>query len=53
MPAIYDPSAEKGKRWTRDGLSESTIPRMYHAGATLLPDGECYPAWSRSGKRGR
>ena len=53
MPAIYDPSAEKGKRWTRDGLSESTVPRMYHSGATLLPDGECYPACSRSGKRGR
>ena len=53
MPAIYDPSAEKGKRWTRDGLSESTVPRMYHSGATLLPDGECYPACGRSGKRGR
>ncbi len=40
MPIIYDPSAAKGKRWSRDGLSPSTVPRMYHSGATLLPDGE-------------
>lgn len=40
-PAIYDPAAPAGKRWSRDGLSASTIPRMYHSSATLLPDGTC------------
>ncbi|KAI8992954.1 DUF1929-domain-containing protein [Trametes punicea] len=39
MPVLYDPSAPAGSRWSRDGLSASTIPRMYHSGATLLPDG--------------
>ncbi|KAI5120664.1 hypothetical protein M0805_008001 [Coniferiporia weirii] len=39
QPAIYDPSAPAGSRWTEDGLSNSTIPRMYHSTATLLPDG--------------
>lgn len=39
MPVIYDPAAPKGSRWSRDGLSASTIPRMYHSSATLLPDG--------------
>lgn len=38
-PAVYDPSAPAGSRWSRDGLSASTIPRMYHSTATLLPDG--------------
>ncbi|THG98414.1 hypothetical protein EW026_g3759 [Hermanssonia centrifuga] len=38
-PVLYDPSAVSGKRWSRDGLSPSTIPRMYHSSATLLPDG--------------
>ncbi|KAF8199812.1 copper radical oxidase [Mycena galopus ATCC 62051] len=38
-PAIYDPSKSAGSRWNRDGLSASTIPRMYHSTATLLPDG--------------
>ncbi len=40
MPIMYDPSAPQGKRWSRDGLSPSTVPRMYHSGATLLPDGQ-------------
>lgn len=39
MPVIYDPNAPAGSRWSRDGLSASTIPRMYHSVATLLPDG--------------
>lgn len=39
MPIMYDPSAPSGKRWSRDGLSPSTVPRMYHSSATLLPDG--------------
>ncbi|KAF7374865.1 hypothetical protein MSAN_00372500 [Mycena sanguinolenta] len=38
-PAIYDPSQPAGSRWNRDGLNPSTIPRMYHSSATLLPDG--------------
>lgn len=43
MPIMYDPSAAKGQRWSRDGLSASTIPRMYHSSATLLPDGRYLP----------
>ena len=39
-PAIYDPEASKGQRWSSDGLSASTVPRMYHSAAILLPDGE-------------
>jgi hypothetical protein len=39
-PALYDPSAPEGGRWSRDGLLASTIPRMYHSSATLLPDGQ-------------
>lgn len=43
-PILFNPSAPAGQRWTRDGLSSSTIPRMYHSTATLLPDGKFYPA---------
>lgn len=45
-PLIYNPNAPKGKRWGRDGLSASTIPRMYHSSATLLPDGSVFVAGS-------
>ncbi|KAJ3560349.1 hypothetical protein NP233_g10894 [Leucocoprinus birnbaumii] len=38
-PAIYDPNAPSGQRWSQDGLQPSTVPRMYHSSATLLPDG--------------
>ncbi|KAF8624940.1 hypothetical protein AX17_006966 [Amanita inopinata Kibby_2008] len=38
-PAIYDPSGTHGSRWSREGLRDSTVPRMYHSSATLLPDG--------------
>ncbi|KAI0775795.1 DUF1929-domain-containing protein [Trametes elegans] len=38
-PVIYDPAAPAGARWSREGLTASTIPRMYHSSATLLPDG--------------
>ncbi|KAH8814623.1 glyoxal oxidase [Flagelloscypha sp. PMI_526] len=41
-PAIYDPNAAPGSRWNRDGLPASTIPRMYHSSATLLPDGAIF-----------
>ncbi|OBZ70682.1 Galactose oxidase [Grifola frondosa] len=46
MPAIYDPAAPAGQKWSRDGLSASTIPRMYHSSASLLPDGSVYVAGS-------
>ncbi|KAG8813045.1 hypothetical protein FRC17_001696 [Serendipita sp. 399] len=38
-PVIYDPNRPSGERWSREGLQASTIPRMYHSTATLLPDG--------------
>ncbi|OAX37361.1 glyoxal oxidase [Rhizopogon vinicolor AM-OR11-026] len=41
-PIIYDPNAPSGQRWSRDGLSPSTVPRMYHSSATLLPDGSVF-----------
>ncbi|KAL0959152.1 hypothetical protein HGRIS_014439 [Hohenbuehelia grisea] len=37
-PAIYDPKAEKGKRWSNTGLASSSIARLYHSSAILLPD---------------
>ncbi|KAF4610267.1 hypothetical protein D9613_010531 [Agrocybe pediades] len=37
-PAIYDPTAPKGQRWSNQGLGSSTIPRLYHSSAILLPD---------------
>jgi hypothetical protein len=45
-PVIYDPSAPSGSRWSRDGLQASTVPRMYHSSATLLPDGSVLVAGS-------
>lgn len=33
----YNPAAPKGSKWSKAGLT--TIPRMYHSSATLLPDG--------------
>ncbi|KAK0505103.1 copper radical oxidase [Armillaria luteobubalina] len=46
QPIIYDPSAPKGSRWSSQGLSPSTVPRMYHSSATLLPDGSVFVAGS-------
>ena len=37
-PAIYNPKAPKGSRWSNAGLSASQIPRLYHSSAILLPD---------------
>jgi len=37
-PAIYDPKAPKGKRWSNAGLATSSIARLYHSSAMLLPD---------------
>jgi hypothetical protein len=42
-PTLYDPSKPAGQRWSQDGLSASTVPRMYHSSAVLLADGECFP----------
>ncbi|KXN90857.1 Galactose oxidase [Leucoagaricus sp. SymC.cos] len=41
-PAIYDPEAPAGQRWSQEGLQASTVPRMYHSSATLLPDGSVF-----------
>ncbi|KII92418.1 hypothetical protein PLICRDRAFT_104299 [Plicaturopsis crispa FD-325 SS-3] len=45
-PVIYDPTAPAGTRWSRKGLSPSTVPRLYHSGATLLPDGSVFVSGS-------
>ncbi|KAJ7510023.1 copper radical oxidase variant A [Mycena galericulata] len=37
-PAIYDPEAPAGSRWSNAGLSTSSIARLYHSSAILLPD---------------
>ncbi|GLB36927.1 putative copper radical oxidase variant A [Lyophyllum shimeji] len=37
-PALYDPNAPKGRRWSNAGLDKSPIARMYHSSAILLPD---------------
>ncbi|CAE7079095.1 unnamed protein product [Rhizoctonia solani] len=41
-PIIYDPNAKAGSRWSRAGLSDSTVARMYHSSATILPDGSVF-----------
>ncbi|KDQ20479.1 hypothetical protein BOTBODRAFT_26498 [Botryobasidium botryosum FD-172 SS1] len=45
-PLIYDPGAPAGSRFSRAGLANSTINRMYHSTATLLPDGSVIIAGS-------
>jgi hypothetical protein len=45
-PAIYDPNAPAGSRWSNTGLSDSPIPRLYHSTAILLPDGSVFVAGS-------
>ncbi|KAF9535190.1 copper radical oxidase [Crepidotus variabilis] len=37
-PALYDPNAPAGSRWSKDNLGSTTIPRLYHSTALLLPD---------------
>jgi hypothetical protein len=37
-PAMYDPDAPKGSRWSDKGFATSNIPRLYHSSALLLPD---------------
>jgi hypothetical protein len=41
-PIIYDPSKPSGQRWSRNGMQNSTVARMYHSTATLLPDGSVF-----------
>ncbi|CAE6405197.1 unnamed protein product [Rhizoctonia solani] len=41
-PIIYDPNAPAGSRWSRAGLGQSKVPRMYHSSATILPDGSVF-----------
>ncbi|CAE6477471.1 unnamed protein product [Rhizoctonia solani] len=41
-PIIYDPNAPAGSRWSRAGLDQSTVARMYHSSATILPDGSVF-----------
>jgi hypothetical protein len=45
-PAIYDPDAPQGSRWSNTGLSESQVPRLYHSSAILLPDASVLVAGS-------
>ena len=37
-PAIFDPKAPAGKRWSNEGLGSSDIARLYHSSAILLAD---------------
>jgi len=46
QPAIYNPNAPLGSRWSTVGLSSSKIPRLYHSSAVLLPDGSVMVAGS-------
>ncbi|KAG8713499.1 hypothetical protein FRC08_013177 [Ceratobasidium sp. 394] len=46
QPLMYDPELPAGSRFVSKGLSESTIPRMYHSAATLLPDGSVFVSGS-------
>ncbi|KAJ1307837.1 hypothetical protein OPQ81_001919 [Rhizoctonia solani] len=45
-PVIYDPTKPSGKRWSDAGLGSSTIPRLYHSSALLLPDASVLVAGS-------
>ncbi|KAF8590703.1 copper radical oxidase [Ramaria rubella] len=45
-PAIYNPNMPSGKRWSNAGLQASTIPRLYHSSALLLPDASVLVAGS-------
>ncbi|KAA1477801.1 DUF1929-domain-containing protein [Dentipellis sp. KUC8613] len=46
QPAIYNPNAPKGSRWSQAGMSASNIPRLYRSSALLLPDGSVFVAGS-------
>lgn len=46
QPVIYNPNAPAGSRWSSAGLGNSTVPRLYHSTALLLPDGSVMVAGS-------
>jgi hypothetical protein len=46
QPAIYDPDAPKGQRWSNTGLNASQIARLYHSSALLLADASVLVAGS-------
>jgi hypothetical protein len=46
QPVIYNPNAPAGSRFSSAGLGNSTIPRLYHSTALLLPDGSIMVAGS-------
>jgi len=46
QPLMYNPNAPAGSKWSADGLKPSAVPRMYHSGATLLPDGSIFVSGS-------
>ncbi|KAF7366746.1 Glyoxal oxidase [Mycena sanguinolenta] len=37
-PVLYDPEAPAGSRWSSAGFQTSSITRLYHSSAILLPD---------------
>lgn len=39
QPAIYNPNAPAGQRWSNAGLGSGKYPRLYHSSAILLPSG--------------
>ncbi|KAF7300493.1 hypothetical protein HMN09_00933700 [Mycena chlorophos] len=45
-PAMYDPLAPLGSRWTNEGFETSPIARLYHSSALLMPDGSVLIAGS-------
>ena len=45
-PLYYDRSKPQGQRMTRAGMGNSTVPRMYHSSALLLPDGSIFSSGS-------
>ena len=46
QPVLYDPSKPQGSRLSRDGFGSSTIARLYHSSAILIPDGSVLIAGS-------
>ncbi|KAJ1301689.1 hypothetical protein OPQ81_008925 [Rhizoctonia solani] len=45
-PVLYDPMAPAGHRFSSEGMPSSSIPRLYHSVATLVPDGSVMIAGS-------
>ncbi|GAA5868265.1 hypothetical protein JCM8547_002299 [Rhodosporidiobolus lusitaniae] len=45
QPILYDPTAAKGKRFSKN-FPKATYERLYHSSATLLPSGEVWIAGS-------